>query len=65
MFGGGRRMSSMGDDGIMHKIGAKIGEILEDADDMAPPDAALVAYAEGTEEHGEDHSPAAKEPQGD
>lgn len=55
----------MGDDGIFHKIGEKIGEVLDDADDMAPPDAALVAFAEGTEEHGEDHSPAAQEPKGD
>ena len=55
----------MGDDGVFHKISKKIGEVLEDADDMAPPDAAFVAFAEGTEEHGDDHSPAAKEPEGD
>jgi hypothetical protein len=56
----------MGDDNIFHKMGEAFEHALDDADDaVTSPEAARVAWTEGTEAGGTDKSPAAKEPSGD
>ena len=56
----------MGDDNILHKMSKAFEHALDDADDaVTSPEAARVAWTEGTEDGGRDKSPAAEEPSGD